>query len=300
MPNTDGDQVFVQTIQPRGQLVRFDAKDKEFQPFFQGTAENLQASAVDFSRDGKWVAYMSYPERSLWRSRTDGSERTQLTFPPLIAYMPRWSPDGSQITFMGQAPDKPWQIYTVRPDGGSVDQLMPSTEDQADPTWSADGNSLAFGGQAVLEKDAATVNAIRILNLKTRALLTLKGSEGLWSPRWSPTGKQIAAMSNDGNHLYVYDVDAGTWSELAHLSLGYPTWSHDGEYIYFLQHFPAGDRLSRVSVATHKVEDLEDLKDFHQAPFLAGYWVGLAPDDSPLLVRDVGTRDFHALTLSLP
>jgi serine/threonine protein kinase/Tol biopolymer transport system component len=300
LPNTDGDQVFVQTIQPRGQLVRFDTKDKEFQPFFPGAEMNLQGSALDFSRDGNWIAYMSYPERSLWRCRPDGSERTQLTFSPLISYMPRWSPDGSQIAFMGQAPGKPWQLYMVRADGGSVEQLFPSTEDQADPTWSADGNSLVFGGQAVLEKDAASVNAIRILNLKTRAISVLKGSEGLWSPRWSPTGKQIAAMSNDGNHLYVYNVDAGKWSELAHLSLGYPTWSHDGDYVYFLQHLPAEDRLSRVSVTTHKVEDLEDLKDFHQAPFLAGYWVGLAPDDSPLLVRDVGTRDFHALTLSLP
>lgn len=300
LPNTDGDQVFVQTIQPRGQVVRFDSKEKEFQPFFPGAETNLQASAIDFSRDGKWITFMSYPERSIWRSRPDGSERMQLTVPPLIAYMPRWSPDGSQIAFMGQSPGKPWQIYTVRADGGSVEQLFPSTEDQADPTWSADGNSLAFGGQAVLEKDAASENAIRILNLKTRTITILKGSEGLWSPRWSPNGKQIAAMSNDGNHLYVYDIDAATWSELAHLSLGYPTWSHDGNFVYFLQHLPVGDRLSRVSIATHKVEDLEDLKDFHQAPFLAGYWVGLASDDSPLLVRDVGTRDFHALTLSLP
>jgi Tol biopolymer transport system component len=201
---------------------------------------------------------------------------------------------------MGQMPGKPWQLYMIPADGGTPEQLMPSAEDQADPTWSADGNSLAFGGQTVLESDAARVNAIRILNLKTHTLALLKGSEGLWSPRWSPTGKHIAAMSNDGNHLYIYDVEAGNWSELAHVSLGYPTWSHDGGYVYFLQHLPAGDRLSRVTIANHKIEDLNDLKDFHQAPFLAGYWVGLSPDDSPLLVRDVGTRDFHALTLSLP
>ena len=300
LPNTDGDQIFVQTIQPRGRLVRYDSKDKEFMPFFAGDEMNLQASAVDFSRDGKWITYMSYPERCIWRSRSDGSERTQLTYPPLIGYMPRWSPDGRHIAFMGQNPGKPWQLYMISADGGSPERLLPSAGDQGDPTWSADGDSLAFGGQAVLEKDAARVNAIRILNLKTRTLTALKGSEGLWSPRWSPTGKQIAAMSNDGDNLYVYDFDAGTWSELAHLSLGYPTWSHDGDYVYFLQHLPTGDRLSRVSIASHKVEDLEDLRDFHQAPFLAGYWVGLAPDDSPLLVRDIGTRDFHALTLSLP
>jgi hypothetical protein len=43
-----------------------------------------------------------------------------------------------------------------------------------------------------------------------------------------------------------------------------------------------------------------DLKNFHQAPFLAGGWMGLAPDDSPMLMRDAGTQDFYALSLRLP
>jgi hypothetical protein len=43
-----------------------------------------------------------------------------------------------------------------------------------------------------------------------------------------------------------------------------------------------------------------DLKNFHGAPFLIGYWFGLAPDDSPLLIQDAGTWDFHALSLTLP
>jgi Tol biopolymer transport system component len=300
LPSSDGTQIFVRTIQPRGQVVRYDAKSGRFDPLFPGPPPGVQGSGLDFSRDGKWIAYMSLSDGTLWRGRPDGSERAQLTYPPMQAYMPRWSPDGSQIAFMGQMPGKPWQIYTVSAQGGSAQQLMPEARDQADPTWSPDGKTLAFGGQAVAQRDAARVNAIRLLDMRTHTVTIVPGSSGLWSPRWSPKGDRIAAMSNDGDQLYLYNVVSQQWTELAQASIGYPTWSRNGDFIYFLNHIPAGDQVYRVSLADHKLEPVADLKNFHAAPFSLGYWLGLAPDDSPLLVRDAGILDLYALSVALP
>jgi serine/threonine protein kinase/Tol biopolymer transport system component len=292
----NGKRVFVQTRQARGELVSWDAGRREFRPFLSG----IQASALDFSKDGKWVAYITFPDSNLWRSRTDGSERLQLSFPPVAAFMPRWSPDGTQIAFMGQGPGKPSRVYIVPAEGGAVQQPIEGYQNQCDPNWSPDGNSLVFGGQILPESDAARINAIRIFDLKTHQVSALPGSEGLWSPRWSSNGRYIIAMSNNGRKLLAFDFSKRTWSLLAEGAIGYPQWSHRGEYVYFLSSPAGGSVVYRARLSDHSLEEVLSLKNFRQAPMTAGGWMGIDPDDAPLLVRDAGTQDIHALALDLP
>src|SRR5438876_8986579 len=80
----DGKKLFVMGQQTRGELVRYDAKSRQFLPFLAG----ISASEADFSRDGQWVTYVTFPENTLWRSKADGSERLQLTYPPMEAELP--------------------------------------------------------------------------------------------------------------------------------------------------------------------------------------------------------------------
>jgi hypothetical protein len=84
-------KLFVQGTQARRELVRYDAAAKQFVPFLGG----ISATDVAFSRDGKWAAYNTVPDGTLWRSRVDGSERMQLTYPPAIAsgLVARWEPN---------------------------------------------------------------------------------------------------------------------------------------------------------------------------------------------------------------
>ena len=74
----------------------------------------------NFSADGKWVAYISYPDHTLWRSRSDGSERMQLTYPPMEVAFPFISPDGTKVAFSG--PDL--EIYVVSMDGGLPQRII--------------------------------------------------------------------------------------------------------------------------------------------------------------------------------
>ena len=108
----------------RGELERGDPKSGRFTPFLSG----ISAEDVRFSKDGQWVAYVSYPEGILWRSKLDGSDKIQLSSPPLLAVLPRWSPDGKQIVFEDYSFGKP-KIYLVSADGGSPQQLLPADPD---------------------------------------------------------------------------------------------------------------------------------------------------------------------------
>ena len=100
LPSKDGKKLFVVGALARGELTRYDTKSAEFLPFLSG----ISADSVSFSKDGQWVAYVSFPEGTLWKSKSDGSQRIQLSYPPLIAVLPSWSPDGKQLVFYGFLP----------------------------------------------------------------------------------------------------------------------------------------------------------------------------------------------------
>src|SRR5262249_1235066 len=168
LPSTDGKKNFAIAIQRRGQLVRYDSKSRNFVPFFSG----ISADGVDFSRDGQWVTYVAFPERTLWRSRVDGSERLQLTLPPMQVSLPRWSPDGKRIAFVGQVVGKPAKIYFVLADGGTPMQAIPDERSEGDPSWSPDGNFVAFAPWFWLEKSTG----IHLLDLRTNQVTKLPGS----------------------------------------------------------------------------------------------------------------------------
>ena len=63
----DGKKLFVIGQQLRGELQRFDGSTGEFVPYLGG----VSADFLDFSRDGRWICYVAYPEGTLWRSRID-------------------------------------------------------------------------------------------------------------------------------------------------------------------------------------------------------------------------------------
>src|SRR5499425_45310 len=94
-------------------------------PFFLASS----AGELDYSRDGQWVTYISYPDGTLWRSRADGSDRIQLTYAPVFAGLPRWSPDGTQIAFIATQTGRPWKIFLMPAQGGTPQELLSETSD---------------------------------------------------------------------------------------------------------------------------------------------------------------------------
>jgi sugar lactone lactonase YvrE len=176
-----------------GELQKYDSDSKKWRPLLDG----VSAEGIEFSRDGRRVVYVSYPQRTLWVSDADGKRPIQITSPPMVVTSPHWSPDSKQIAFTGQEdPSKQTRIYLGDADGGSIRQAAArdgGSQDNA--SWSPDGKALLFSPST---KAAHAEVYIRSVDLRTGAVTKLIGSEGLFAPRRSPSGDLIAALEWDG------------------------------------------------------------------------------------------------------
>jgi Tol biopolymer transport system component len=293
VPSMDGKQVFVLSSQPRGELQRFDPNTQRFEPYLSGES----VDGVDFSRDGRWVTYTSFPEGNLWRSKADGTQRLQLTFPPLHAYLPRWSPDGKRITFGAEPHNGIAKNYIVSADGGTSEEIPSPDKAVGDPNWSPDGRSIVFWSAPAFP--VTHTIRVNIVDLTTRAIATVPGSEGIFSPHWSPDGRYLAALTNGGVALMLFNFKDQKWLELAHITGAFPNWSRDSRYVYF-HSFGADASIYRVRVSDRKLEKVVDLRGTRLTIGDVGTWCGLGPDDSPLILRDVGSQEIYALDLQLP
>jgi eukaryotic-like serine/threonine-protein kinase len=287
LPSKDGKQLFVTGRTYRGELTRYDTKSGQSSPFLGG----ISAEFVEFSKDGQWITYVSYRDGTLWRSKPDGSDRLQLTDRPMYPVLPRWSPDGKKIIFFVFAltSDKPARMYEVPAAGGTPKEILPQDPgQQLDPNWSPDGSQIIFAGES---NDPSS--SIRILDVATGKITSLAQSQGLYSPRWSPDGDYVSAFSSDSKSLLLYDFRTQKWAQLASGSLSWINWSHDSRYVYVLD-YRDQDAVLRIRISDHKPERVVNLKGFVGVGQY-GPWLGLAPDDSPLLLRDTGTQDVYSV-----
>jgi len=295
LPGRDASKLFVTATQPRSELVRYDAHSRQFLPFLSG----MSAGELDFSQDAQWITYVRYPDTTLWRSRVDGTDRLQLTYSPTQTHLPRWSPDGKQVMFLATRDNK-WKIFIISSQAGTPQEMFPERgRDEEDPTWSPDGTQIAFGG---VVSGTSEPRAIDIADVKTRQVSSIPGSEGLFSPRWSPDGRYLAVLSQDSLKILFFDFKTHTWSEpiAENGNIGFPTWSRESKYLYF-DEGGLEPSYRRLKVGGAKSESLFSLKAmplfFSNA---VGTWSGLAPDGTPLFTRDASTEEIYALDVDLP
>ena len=285
MPSRSGPQIFVTGEQAQSEAIRYDVQSGRFLPFLGG----LAAEYLSFSRDGQWVAYATYPEGELWRSKSDGSQRLKLTG-GVRALKIEWSPDGKLISFVAKQPAV--ALYVIPAGGGTPEVLPTGNSPVLGHSWSPDGNSMVIGDWI-----GTTAPVLRMLDLKTKQLSVVPGSEGMIDPIWSPDGRYIAAAVPKKGR-WLYEVNARRWTNLP--LTGPCSWSHDSSYIYCESPLEGEVSVTRFRVADGKTQKVASLKGIRRVNGAFGEWFGLDPHDAPLFLRDTGNQQIYALDWDAP
>jgi Tol biopolymer transport system component len=294
LPSRTENNVFFVGLDPPAETRIFDSTLQRFVP---APAFLEHARRVTYSRDGRWVAWVDVDGR-LWRAlRDNGSERLQLTPDDLDVFLAQWSPDQSQLVVMAREPGQTWQLYLVSATGGLVRKIYADKRNVADPDWSADGRRLVFGREADLMGKESGSHDIQLLDLKSMKTEVLPDSAGLFSPRWSPDGRWIVALSLDQTRLLLCDLAARRWRTLTTSSAADPVWSLDSKSVYFHAFADPKSAILRVVVSGGSAERVADMSNLQMPKVDSYFFSGITPAGAPIVEPRIGTGNLFSIRL---
>ena len=279
-------------LDTRSVLQKYDATLGHFVPVESFLAD---ASRLEYSRDGKSVVWVDLSGRA-WRSQADGSERIQLAPDSLQVFLARWSPDGQQIALMARESGNAWQLYLVPSEGGTLRHLDTGSRNAADPSWSANGKQLVFGRVNDEMGNEGAPRSLETLDVETGARAPVPGSTDLFSPRWSPDGRYIAALSLDQHQVLLFNVMTKHWETIARTTAADPVWSDDSTALYFHAALAELQPIYRVSIPDGHLQQVANLFSFSSTP-TDYFFSGLSANGSPMLRSRTATGDLYTLDL---
>jgi Tol biopolymer transport system component len=138
---------------------------------------------------------------------------------------------------------------------------------------------------------------LQILHLTTGAVETIPASDGLFSPRWSPDGKYIAALSLDQHQVRLYNMATQSWTRLNVPSGADPVWSADSRSLYVHASLDPSQPIDRISIPDGKVDVVTLLAKSGGDNAVDYVFGGLTLENRPYIRARVFTANFYSLNL---
>lgn len=199
------------------------------------TSEGAVNVEPRWSPDGSKIAYVSTRDNGRFHLYVGDYAEDTLTAAPLFEerrsdiyryyyspydheLSPTWSPDGSEILYVGN-PEIPYGSGAIfrRPADGSGEPTLVRKEEtswKARPDWAPDGKRIAYASYLGRQWHQLWVTTPE--NRAEPFPLTY-GDFDITSPRWSPDGRQIAYVSNESGNtaIQIQDMVGGQRTALA-------------------------------------------------------------------------------------
>jgi Tol biopolymer transport system component/DNA-binding winged helix-turn-helix (wHTH) protein len=298
-PTADPRRFFLLGIaNEQNELLRISPDKLSFSSVFGST----DGRAASISPKGDWLAVI-LGDWTLWRSRPDGTERTELAM-DLMANKgyPNWSPDGHWIVFQGAKIGRPSNLYKVSVDGGPSEELLPNDRPHRTPDWSPDGESVVYSVPRESEVDPKEESGFFLLNLKSRKTVRIPVSEGMTDPQFSSDGRYLVGfIGGEKSTMMVFDFQTRRWKTVAHGNNFYHLRkASDGKYFYFQEIPSPGEPLFRMHVGDWKVERVMSFESILQGNVVRCRFAEMMPDGSPMVIAVRGGYEIYSIDIDLP
>lgn len=220
-------------------------------------------SDAQLSPDSLTIAYVvgSYDEQqdkahsAVWLASLESGQARQFTSGETTDLQPRWSPDGSRLTFVSTRHEGKPQIFVMAVAGGEARRLTTAPDGATSPVWSPDGTRLCYSSMP--ERDQQKVP-------QETAWFEAHPDVDTHGPRLRRQSTLLSRFDGRGyierrNHLFVIGLEE-PGAEPRQLTEGdydalQAAWSPDGELIAFVANrSPEAERSLASDVWTVAVE----------------------------------------------
>ncbi len=185
------------------------------------------------------------------------------------AWSPRWMPDGQQLIVSFEKEDAD-QFALINPATGLFKQLtFNKNADHWDARPSADGLKIAF---ALRPFDDFNRMDICLLDVESGEIKTLHGKPKIkaWGQKWSPDGKWLAFISQEGGHddVWLIHSDGSGLKKISNegFDISDLAWSPDSRQLACVLNRAGSGELGLLTVRSGSLDILGDEPGWHSRP----------------------------------